>query len=140
MKRYANDGPRAMSRILALTMIVDGHVSPAELKAMRAAPFLDRVGVDPDTFDRTMQELCEDLLASAWDRQAAMVDIDAALLAGVLGEIRDPLLQICMFKTMQDIVRADSLLDSRESLLLRCAARRWFVHHPDPAPAAADAG
>lgn len=138
MKSYANDAPRAMSRIVALTMIVDGHVCAAEVHAMRAAPFLGQVGVDADLFDDTMHALCEDLLESVSNRHAGIIDIDSALLDRVLDEIRDPLLQICMFKTMLDIVHADRRIDSRESLLVRRAARRWFLHYPG-AMAAPDA-
>lgn len=125
MKTYIADSPEALARILGLAMIVDGHVSPSEVRAMQAAPFLRQAGVEPDTFDRTMQALCENLLLAA-PRHGGMVEVDAALLDGVLDEVRDPLLQICMLKTMLDIVDADGLLDSRASLLVRRAARRWF--------------
>jgi uncharacterized tellurite resistance protein B-like protein len=125
MKTYVTDSPQALARILGLTMIVDGHVSPSEVRAMRGAPFLSQAGIAPDTFDGTMQELCEDLLLAA-PRHGGMVEVDAVLLDAVLGEVRDPLLQICMLKTMLDIVDADGLLDSRETLLVRRAARRWF--------------
>ncbi|WP_374580590.1 TerB family tellurite resistance protein [Pseudoduganella sp.] len=125
MKSYVIDGPQAMSRILALTMIVDGHVSPSELSALRNAPFLEQVGVDADTFDCTMRELCEDLLLAVPNRNAGLVEINPALLDEVLAEIQDPVLQMCLLKAMLDIVYADGMLDSRETVLVRRAARRW---------------
>lgn len=125
MKSYVIDGPQAMSRILALTMIVDGHVSPSEVSAMHNAPFLDQIGVDADTFDLTMQELCEDLLQAVPNRNAGLVEINPALLDEVLDEIRDPVVQMCMLKAMLDIVYADGMIDSRETLLVRRAAQSW---------------
>jgi len=104
-----------------------------------AGSFLHQAGLDADTFDRTMQELCEDLLALAAKRRAGVVDIDAATLDAVLGEVRDPLLQICLFKTMLDIADADARLDDREALPVRRAARRWFLHAHEAHPAALDA-
>lgn len=125
MKTYATDSPQALARILGLCMIVDGHVSPSEVRAMYAASFLRQAGIEDEVFDRSMQDLCEDLLLAA-PRHGNLVELDARLLDGLLAEVRDPLLQVCMFKTMLDIVDADGLHDSRETLLVRRAARRWF--------------
>lgn len=126
MHTYPTNSPEAVSRILALSMIVDGHLSPSEVKAMHRAEFLQQAKVDDDTFDRTLRELCEDLLDGAANRRAGMVEIDPSLLDALLLDIRDPLLQICLWKTMVDIVQADGHLDSREMTLVRRAARSWF--------------
>lgn len=128
MHTYSINSPAAISRILALTMIVDGHVSPSEVRAMQRAEFLRQVKVDDDTFDATLRELCEDLLDATANRRAGMVEIEPALMDALLCEIRDPLLQICLWKTMVDIVQADGHLDGRETTLVRRAARAWFGH------------
>lgn len=126
MKSHIPDSTEALARILALSMIVDGHVSPSEVRVFDGAPFLQQIGVDADTFDRAIREVCEDLLEAAPRHPGGLVEIDAGCLDAVLGEVCDPLLQICMLKTMLDIVHADGLLDSRETLLVRRATRRWF--------------
>ncbi|MCA1248458.1 TerB family tellurite resistance protein [Massilia sp. MS-15] len=126
MHAYIPNSPEAVSRILALSMIVDGHVSPSELRIMHGAPFLEQFKVDDDVFDRTLRELCEDLLDAAANRRAGVVEIDPALLDALMLDIRDPLLQICLWKTMVDIVHADGHLDERETTLVRRAARAWF--------------
>ena len=126
MHTYPANSPEAVSRILALSMIVDGHVAPSEVHAMHRATFLEPLKLDDDTFDRTLRELCEDLLDAAANRRAGMVEIDPVLMDGLLLDIRDPLLQICLWKTMVDIVQADGHLDGRETTLVRRAARAWF--------------
>jgi len=126
MHSYPTNSPEAVSRILALSMIVDGHVSPSELNAMYRADFLEQLKVDDETFDRTLRQLCEDLLDSVANRRAGVVEIDPTLQDALLQEIRDPLLQICLWKTMVDIVHADGHLDGRETTLVRRAARTWF--------------
>lgn len=128
MHTYPADSPAAISRLLALTMIVDGHISPSEARAMYHARFLQQVKVDDDTFDGTLRELCEDLLDTAANRCAGIVEIDPALLDGLLREVQDPLLQICLWKTMAEIVEADGRIDEREMTLVRRAARAWFGH------------
>ncbi len=126
MHAYPTNSPEAVSRILALTMIVDGHVSPSEVHAMHCAEYLEQVGIDDDTFDRTLRALCEDLLDDAAERRAGMVEIDQRLMDALLLDIRDPLLQIRVWRTMVDIVHADGHLDGRETTLVRRAARAWF--------------
>ena len=70
MHAYTTNSPEAVSRILALTMIVDGHLSPSEVHAMHRAEYLEQVGIDDDTFDATLRTLCEDLLDAAANRLA----------------------------------------------------------------------
>jgi uncharacterized tellurite resistance protein B-like protein len=125
MHTYPTNSPAAVSRILALSMIVDGNLNPSEVRAMQRADFLHQVKVDDDSFDLTLRELCEDLLDAAANRNAGMVEIDPALLDALLQDIQDPLLQICVWKTMVDIVQADGHLDGRETTLVRRAARAW---------------
>jgi uncharacterized tellurite resistance protein B-like protein len=125
MRTYANDSPEAVCRLLALSMIVDGHLAPSELKAMQHSAILDRVGADADTFDSVVLALCEDLLARAARQGQADVELDRRLLDSVIGDLRDPLLRMCTLKAMLDIVHADRLIDSREHLLLQRALRRW---------------
>ena len=125
MKSYATDGPQAMARVLALTMIADGRINPSEIRVLHGAPFMEQVGVDTDTFDCTMQELCEDLLGAA-PGPAGLVEIDLVVLDRILAEIQDPVLQLCLATTMRHIVHADGVLDRRETLILRRASHCWF--------------
>ena len=126
MHSYQANSPEAVSRILALTMIVDGHLSPSEVTAMHHSSYLKQVQIDDDTFDRTLRELCEDLLDAAANRRAGMVEIDPRLMDALLLDLRDPLLQIRVWRTMVDIIHADGHLDGREATLVRRADRAWF--------------
>lgn len=132
MRLYSTDSPDAVCRLLALAMIVDGHMAPSEIKAMQHSAILDRVGVDADRFDDAVMTLCEDLLESARRHDRADIEIDNAMLDRLLDDIRDPLLRMHLLKAMLDIVHADRLIDSREHLLLQRAQRKWSV--PAPAP------
>jgi uncharacterized tellurite resistance protein B-like protein len=132
MRSYPNDSQEAVCRLLALTMIVDGHLAPSELKAMQHCGVLERVGAGADAFDHVVQALCEDLLANAIGLDCGTIALDRDMLDGLLGEITDPLLRMCTLKAMLEIVDADRLVDSREHLLLQRALRTWS----SPAPAA----
>jgi uncharacterized tellurite resistance protein B-like protein len=125
MRSYPTNSAEAVSRLLALTMIVDGHLAPSELKAMRASKVPQHAALGEDEFDDVVRDLCEDLLATAARRCSEEVEIDGRLLDSLLGEVEDKTLRISVMKTMLDIVHADSVLDARETLLIERAFRKW---------------
>jgi uncharacterized tellurite resistance protein B-like protein len=125
MRSYPTNSAHAVSRLLALAMIVDGHLAPSELKAMRRSTVLPHAALGEDEFDDVVRDLCEDLLATAARRCSAEVEIDGRLLDALLGEVDDPTLRISVMKTMLDIVHADDVLDARETLLIERAFRSW---------------
>jgi uncharacterized tellurite resistance protein B-like protein len=125
MRTYPTNSPKAVSRLLALTMIVDGHLSPSELKAMHASGMPAHAMLGEDEFDDVVRDLCEDLLASAARRSSHEVEIDGQLLDALLGEVDDSALRLPLMKTMLDIVHADSVLDTRETILIERAFKAW---------------
>ena len=125
MRLYATDSPKAVCRLLGLAMIVDGHLAPSELAALRDSSILERIGIDEAGFDDVVQELCEDLLSTAHQRGAGEVEIDARLLDQLLCEVVDPALRMAAMSAMLDIVHADAVLDGRETLLVERAFKAW---------------
>lgn len=125
MRTYATDSPQAVCRLLALAMIVDGHMAPSELRAMHHSGILRRLDIDEDLFDDAVQELCDDLLATAGRRNASEVEIDSRLLDMLLQEVREPALRMAVMKAMLDIVHADEVLDGRETLLIQRGFKAW---------------
>jgi len=106
-------------------MIVDGHMAPSELRAMHHSGILARLDIDDDLFDDAVQELCDDLLATAGRRCAGEVEIDSRLLDTLLQEVREPALRMAVMKAMLDIVHADKVLDGRETLLIQRGFKAW---------------
>jgi len=133
MRFCATNSPDAVCRLLALSMIVDGHLAPSEMKALHHSAILDRLGVDADRFDDAVVALCDDLLASARRHGREDIEIDNATLDRLLDDVADPVLRMHVLKAMLDIVHADRQIDSREHLLLQRAQRKWST----PAPAGA---
>ncbi len=125
MRIHAKDSPQAVCRLLALAMIVDGHLAPSELEAMRASGILRHVAIDEEGFDEVVRGLCEDLLATAHQRGSGEVEIDVRLLDALLADVEDPHLRMSTMKAMLDIVHADTVIDGRETLLIQRAFRAW---------------
>lgn len=134
MKTYPTDSQDAVCRLLALSMIVDGHVAPSEIRAMEHCAILERVGADAASFDAVVHVLCDDLLSTARFRAGIEVELDKRLIDSLLDEVADPLLRMCTLKAMLDIVHADSMVDSREHLLLQRALKKWSSPARDRLP------
>ena len=130
MRTYAPNSHKAISRLLALAMIIDGRLAPQELKALHHSGLLRRLEVSEDIFDETAGELCQDLLAAASARQAGAsggeVELDPETIDRVLAEVDAPLLRVLVLQGMLDIVRADKVIDHRERRLLRRATHAWM--------------
>lgn len=125
MRTYPTNSQQAVCRLLALSMIVDGHMAPSELKAMEHSAILERVGADADAFDDVTQALCEDMLTRATRLDSGDIELDRQTLDSLFDEVADPVLRMSTLNAMLDIVHADNRLDSREHLLLQRALKKW---------------
>ena len=125
MRNYPTNSPKAMCRLLALAMIVDGRIAPQELKSLHRSGVLGALRVSEDTFDDTAGELTRDLLASSVDAASGTVGIEPAMIDRLLDEVQDTALRATVLKGMLEIVRADSVIDHRERRLLRRAMHAW---------------
>ena len=122
MRAYPTDSPDAAGRILALTMIVDGKLAVSELAALDSSKILDHIDIDLARFQRMLQELCDDLLASQSDGD---VQLDDAAIDRVLAQIVHPDLRRQLLDAMWRIADADKLLADAEAVLLTRASTAW---------------
>ena len=123
MRSYPIDSPEAVSRLLAVAMIIDGCLAPHELKTLHHSRVLELAGVSEDTFDETAGALAKDLMTRAIEREG--VEIDVQQIDRLLEEVQDPALRELVLKGMLEIVQADRLVDHRERRLLQRATAAW---------------
>ena len=62
MRTYATDSPQAAARILAITLVSDGHVSKTELDVLEQVGAYGKLGIDKPQMLALIQEVCHDLL------------------------------------------------------------------------------
>lgn len=123
MRRYLADSPSAAGRIVALCMVVDGQLSPSELRALQHSRLLEFIEIDIDAFHVLVEELCDDMLASAVQDQH--VELAPAAIDALLDEIRDPLLRQQLLRALWQIANADGVLAEAEVTLLSRARAKW---------------
>ena len=124
MRSYSTDSPHAAGRVLALMIIVDGNVAASELAALERSKILDQIGLDLVGFHGLLQDLCEDLHTSTLH---GALQLDNALIDGLLGEIADPQLRRSLLRAMWSISDADGWLADAEARLLTRASNIWLA-------------
>ncbi len=122
MRAYAINSPHAAGRILALTIISDGNVAPAEMAAMHRSRILEHVELGETEFDQVLHDLCNDLLTTT---RHGVVQIDPELIDQMLLEISHPELRRKLLQAMWKIADADDWLASAEAVLLSRASQAW---------------
>src|SRR5574343_774861 len=88
MRHYETDSASAAGRILALSMVVDGNLAPAELRALQRSRLLEYIDIDIDTFHELVSDLYHDMLSTAVKHEHVV--LDEATIDALLGEIHDP--------------------------------------------------
>jgi len=127
MRHYPTNSPEAIGRVLAIAMMADGAVDSSELAAIEKKEIIDRIGLDPERFDRMFYEYYEDLLSSARRVPSGQLELDGATIGLLFDEIRDPELQKLALRSMLDIVNADCQLNGSEAVLVSQAFRHWQI-------------
>lgn len=123
MRHYPPNSPEAAARLLALTMIADGHVCRTEMDAVDRLDMEASLGLPAGGLGQVLRNLCEDLLqASTGDLGAG---VDDALLDVLVRDVDDPVLQRQLFAAVSAAAAADGFLADGELRVLDAMHRWW---------------
>lgn len=123
MRHYETDSASAAGRLVALCMVIDGNLAPAELQALQRSRLLAYIDIDIDTFHDLVSDLCQDLLSTSVKHEHVV--IDEATIDALLGEIHNPALRREVLRAMWNIADADGVLADAEATLLSRACAVW---------------
>jgi len=127
MRHYPTDSPESMGRLVALTLMADGAIDASELKQLDHKDTIRRLGLNEQSFDTLIHELCEDMLSSAHRTSSGHLELDPASIDLLLGEVQHPLLQKQVLRMMLDVVNADHKLSGGEAVLVAEAMKFWEI-------------
>lgn len=123
MRSYPTDSPQAASRLLALSVMIDGDGSPSEIAGTYRRGILDCAGIDNEVFDQVLQEMRADLPTTA----DGLVKLETEMVDQLLAEIVRPDLRLSVWKAMWQLVYADEQLADAEAALLLRATSTWAI-------------
>lgn len=133
MRHYPRNSPQAASRILALALLADGHLSKRELDLLDRLDAHTTLGLGRAELHTVLHGFCEDLLSSTHLSWGDACRVDQATLAALMADIDDPALRLTLLQLCLAIVDADGHLAEGESVMLTAAIAHWNLHLPLPA-------
>ena len=125
MRHYEPDSAHAVARVLSLALLSDGGIDKSEIDWIARTKVLDRLGIEPATFDEVMQDFYEDVMVSTDYFDAMHFRLSAETIDALLDEVVDPDCQSEMLSIMLDVTSADGHLSEGELNLLSRAIERW---------------
>ena len=137
MRSYPTNSPQAAARIVALTLLADGHLARSELDALERFGAHQQLGLDREDLHAVLHGFCEDLLHSAhlsWDEACR---VDPRTLAQLMAEVDDPALRRKVLRLCLQVVQADDHVADGEAIVLGTALEQWGLQHEMFAEAAA---
>ncbi|OYU74337.1 MAG: hypothetical protein CFE45_35020 [Burkholderiales bacterium PBB5] len=125
MRHYPTNSPQAASRIVALALLADGHLTKAELDVLDQLEAHTQLGLDRSELHRVAHAFCEAVLATTVGGWANAGRLDAHTLNALLAELDDPALRERVLLLCTAVVDADRHVTDGESQLLLSALAQW---------------
>jgi hypothetical protein len=127
MHNYPHNSPEAAARIVALVLISDGNASKSEFGVLNGLGGVRDLGLDPENMPCIVQALCEDLLMEGFDGRSILSRVGDGLMASLMAEVDNPLLQTQVLRIARSVIYADGHLSDAESAMVDAINRHWRI-------------
>lgn len=134
LRAYPLNSPKAMARVLAVTLLADGAVESQELGSLARANGYARLGMTQSEFMQVLFEFCEDVLTRAPRSANGDCMLEPGLTGQLLSEISDPWRRRELVRLMVEIIRADGRVARGESVMFWEALDAWGMTLADVVP------
>lgn len=128
MRTYRTNSPQAAARIVALTLVADGHLSPAELDVLERVDAYRQLGISRSEMHGVLQDFCEDLLVAHHPTWTDACHIDPRTMSQLMAEVDDPALRMSVLRVCVAVAEADDHVADGESIVLVSAVENWGLH------------
>jgi uncharacterized tellurite resistance protein B-like protein len=128
MRSYPRNSPQAAARIVALTVLADGHLCKEELDVLDRLDAHTQLGTSRAQLHAVMHEFCNDLLSSmhlSWEEACR---VDPRTMGDLMAEIDDRELRLTVLQLCVAVVEADEHVADGESIVLNAAVEHWGLH------------
>ena len=140
LRAYPANGPKAMARLLVVTLLADGLLQARELERLARANAYARLGMTQTEFMQVLFEFCQDMLARAPRSADGHCELAPEPMALMLAEITDPWRRRELMRLMIEAIRADDRVARGESVAFWQALDAWGMTLSDLVPSLPAAG
>lgn len=135
MRSYPTNSPQAAARIVALTLLADGHVDGIEMDALERAGAYAQLGLGRADLHTVLQHICEDLLHAQGPHWSGAGQIEPETLMQLMAEVQAPGLRMQVLNLCVAAASADGHVAEGESTVLLAVFEQWGLRpHTLPAP------
>jgi uncharacterized tellurite resistance protein B-like protein len=125
MQTFENNSPQAAARIVALTLVADGHIGEAELQRLDDLKVHEQLNLPLDEMHAVMKDFCQDMLRSPQLNWSDVCPLDERELAGLMAQITRPSLRQRVLHLCVQVAEADGHVAEGESTVLNAAVEHW---------------
>lgn len=125
LRAYPMNSPKAMARVLAVTLLSDGLLESRELENLARANGYARLGMTQGEFMQVLFDFCEDLLTRAPRSSDGDCKLEPELMGQLLAEVSDPWRRRELVRLMIEVIRADGKVSRGESVMFWEALDAW---------------
>ena len=125
MRSYPRNSPEAATRIVALVLVSDGHVSRSKFDALKQLDGIGNLGLDTQKIPRIVQTFCEDLLMEGFDGRSILFRVGDGLMASLMAEVNDPHLRAQVLRLATAVAHADKHLSEGETAMIAAIRDIW---------------
>lgn len=130
MRSYPRNSPQSAARVVALTVLADGHLGAQEIDALRRIDVAGRLDLSQEQFMGVVQEVCDDLMASSQQHWSGIQHLPRNELKLVLDEIDDIGLRLIVLEICAALCECDQNLADAEYEMLCTLADHWDLPLP----------
>lgn len=130
MRSYPRNSPHAAARVVALTVLADGHLGHQEIDAMQRIDVAGRLDLSQADFMGVLQAVCDDLMASSHQHWSGIQHLPRTELKQMLDEIDDVGLRLIVMEICAALCECDQNLADAEYEMLCTQADHWDLPLP----------
>ncbi|WP_035056985.1 hypothetical protein [Andreprevotia chitinilytica] len=126
MKKYANNSPEAMARILVMQMMCDGNFDPEEIDELEHLRVYEALDISRKGFITVLQDYCNDVSDEA-DDEGQIKLIDRERIDALLDTVDDPKKRLLLAALALDLSKADDDFSPAELAVFGHMLNRWHL-------------
>lgn len=134
MRHYETNSPKALARLLALGMLIDGVAEEEEYELLEHTGVLGELGISRLDLDSVLHEFYQDMDLGTSMTRTLDQRLTAGDLSQLIGEVTEPGHQQTLLLALMRIAVANGELSAGEARLIREALVHWSsddgIGHP----------
>ncbi len=123
LRVYGRDTVNAQARLIALSLLADGHLDTCEVELLGRREGLGRLHLSRNEFLKVLNDFCADV--SHMPAMGGNFTISREQIEKLLSEVSDPSLRRKTLNLMFDLIRSDGKLDQGEAALIWNTLDSW---------------